>query len=302
MIFSIVICTYNRKNLLKETLNSLIKQSFDHDLCEILIVDNNSTDGTENICSDFIKDNPGIHIRYVLEENAGLSYARNRGIKEAQAELISFIDDDVIVSRTYASEVINFFKNHPTALALGGKILPNYESEKPKWMSVFLEPLMSVIDLGKKERIFPKGKFPVGANMIFKKDVFDKIGLFNTNLGRKGKNMLGGEEKDIFNRINKIEGEVWYSPKPWIYHYVPDNRLTKDFIKKQALGIGFSEKVRAKDIGAKELIISGIKELIKWGATILLFFFYGLKFQPVKGVMIIRFRYWVSSGFFKHSL
>lgn len=299
---SIIVCTYNREDFIEKCLTALNNQSQDNNDYEVILINNNSTDATNQICLDFKEKHTNLDLKYFIETKQGLSSARNRGIKEANSPIISFIDDDVIVNKDYVSEIINFFSKHKNVDALGGKILPLYESERPKWMSVFLEPLMSVIDLGDKEKKFPKNKFPIGANMIFDKKIFDKIGLFNENLGRTGKNMLGGEEKDIFNRIKSKNGVIWYSNKPWVFHQVPNERLSLDFIKNQALAIGYSEKIRALNISRLELSISILKEMVKWGASFILYIYYSLLLQFPKAKMIIKFRYWVTSGFFKNKI
>jgi len=299
---SIIICTYNREDIIGKCLDALSIQSCSENNYEIVLVNNNSSDSTEQICLNFKNDNKDIDFNYFVETKQGLSAARNRGIKEAKYNLLAFIDDDAMACEGYAQEVIRFFNRNGTAVALGGKILPMYETVRPKWMSKYLEPLMSVIDLGDKDREFPKNKFPIGANMVFRKSVFNEIDGFNENLGRTGKNMLGGEEKDLFNRIKQRNGLIWYSPKPWVYHHVPDKRLTVEFVKKQALGIGFSEKIRTLNIGKAELFKSIFKEILKWGASIVLFLFYSLTFQFSKAGMIVRFRYWVSKGFFKKGI
>ena len=294
---SIIICTYNRDDFIFKCLEGVNNQTCDKSKYEIILINNNSTDTTEQICLDFKESYPDLNFNYFVEMKQGLSAARNRGIVESKASLISFIDDDAIVCTEYVKEVTTFFNSNENAVALGGKILPLYETERPNWMSKFLEPLMSVINLGDIDKEFPKDKYPIGANMVLRKDIINKVGNFNENLGRTGKNMLGGEEKDIFNKIKLAGGKIWYSSKPWVYHQVPDKRLTTEFIKKQALGIGYSEKVRALDISKFELLKSIASELFKWAASILLFILYGLQLQFSKAIIIVRFRYWVSSGF-----
>ncbi len=295
---SIIVCTYNRDDFISFCLESLKNQTLECNKYEIVLINNNSTDNTENICLKFQKDNPDINFNYKVEKKQGLSAARNRGLKEACSSVVSFIDDDTIICQDYAKEAVLFYDRNRDVLALGGKILPKFESTKPVWMSKYLKPLMSVIDLGDKEKPFPKGAFPIGANMIFKKEIFNSVGFFDENLGRTEKKMLGSEEKDIFTKLRKKGGKIYYSPKPWVYHQVPDRRLTMEFVKKQAIGIGFSERIRSFQTGTLSGIFSFIKEILKWVASIILFIGYGFSLQLQKSVMIIRFRYWVSLGMF----
>lgn len=295
---SAIICTYNRAIFLPQVLESLKNQNYNKEKFEIIVVNNNSTDNTEEICLNFKEKNKELNFNYFVETNQGLSYARNRAIKESNGEILIFIDDDAIASEKYLEEIFNFFNKYNEISAGGGKILPKFETKKPKWMSYFMEPLMSVINLGDKIKEFPKNKYPIGANMFFKREVFTQAGDFNTNLGRVGKNLIGGEEKDIFNRLKAQNKTIYYLPDAWVYHWIPQSRLNSDFIKKQALGIGISEKIRAQNINNYELFKSFIKESLKWAASIFLFLYYFITLRISKGVMIIRFRTWVTKGLF----
>ena len=89
---TIVICTYNRAHILPEALSSLLRQIVSPEKYSLLIIDNNSTDNTQEIIESF-KDKFA-DIRIVVENNQGLSHARNRALKECQTEWIAFLDDD----------------------------------------------------------------------------------------------------------------------------------------------------------------------------------------------------------------
>ena len=106
---ALVICTYNRSSYLPEAFESICSQTLDKIKFQVIIVDNNSTDNTSIISQQFIKDSPTLNVKYCFEENKGLSFARNRGIMEADASIISYIDDDVILSPTDLEEILNFF-------------------------------------------------------------------------------------------------------------------------------------------------------------------------------------------------
>lgn len=302
MEISVIICSYNRIKFIPGLLKSLENQDLDMRLFEVVLIDNNSDDGTAEFCSNYSTKQNIPNFRYIFEGKPGLSHARNRGITESIGEVIVFIDDDALACPEYLSEIHSFFNSEKSASCIGGKILPKYESKCPEWMSMFLEPVMSVINLGDVVKEFPKNKFPIGANMAFRKTVFEAVGLFNTELGRTGKKMLGGEEKDLFYRIRKTDLSIFYLPKAWIDHIIPDERLTFEFIRKQAVGIGYSERLRAANIGKIELLKSYIKELMKWAAVFLLSIFYGAQFQFSKTEMLIKFRWFVSYGLFSGKL
>jgi glycosyltransferase involved in cell wall biosynthesis len=265
---------------------------------ELVLVNNNSTDNTSVVCEQFIQMNPQLTVRYFVEENQGLSHARNRGVSEAQGDYLVFLDDDAFAFPDYIRNLQHFIIGHPGFQAGGGKILPFWESECPQWMSKYLLSTVSSIDLGNKVKLFGGRSYPIGANMIIKKTVFDRFGLFNIHLGRKGKNLEGSEEKDLFLRIKKENIPVYYIPNVIIEHWIPDSRLTPDFFNRLAFSMGQSEKVRAKSISSLEYLKSCLRELFKWGATLVLLTGYTLTGSYKKGRKLVVFRWNVSKGVF----
>lgn len=293
---SAIISTYNRDRYLPDVLQSLTEQTLDREHFEIILVNNNSSDNTEKISLQFKADHPEIQFHYFLETQQGLSYARNRGINESNGDIHVFVDDDAFLCKEYLEEVNTFLTNNPNVDAIGGKILLRFEAEKPKWANKYLNPLWAAYDAGDQIIPFPKGQYPIGCNMAFRKDVFDQIGGFNVNLGRSGKNLAGGEEKDMFMRMFENNMSVHYLPKAYVHHSIPETRTTEEFIQKQALGIGASERIRSKH--NKKYLKSVFVELYKWAGSIALFFIYTLKGQFSAGRMILKFRRWVSKGLF----
>jgi hypothetical protein len=133
--------------------------------------------------------------------------------------------------------------------------------------------------------------------MSCRSSIFDKIGGFDINLGRKANGLAGGEEKDIFNRIYKTKtNQVTYIPNAVVYHCVPIERTTTDFIKKQAYGTGNSEKIRTQSYSKLSYLKRWCVELFKWVASFILCGLFIVRAKPAKGIMLIRFRYWVSLG------
>lgn len=295
LFISVIVCTYNREKYLGESLQCLALQNLSKDLYEIILVNNRSTDKTEQICKRFSEENPNLDFRYCTEERAGLSFARNSGIYEARGELIVFLDDDAMADEQYLSVVRQFFLENKDVLAGGGRIVPQYETKAPGWMSRFLLPLVSALDMGDSDKPFPGNKHPIGANMFFRKTFFTEKGNFKTDLGRKGDILLGGEEKDIFSRIDRKKHPIIYLPNAEVRHVVPDKRLERKHIDNLARGIGMSEAIRVGGNLKGRLRMYG-REIVKWGGSFVLFFIYLLKFQPSKGKMLLRFRYFVSAG------
>ena len=298
-LVSFIICTYNRDAYIEKALRCVANQKTEATRFELIVIDNKSTDSTASICSRLQAEFTNINFHYYLEENQGLSHARNRGIKEAQGEILVYLDDDAFIDDNYCEKLISFYQSNSEVSCTGGKTIPLFENGKPTWMSNYLLPLVAAVDLGEKAKPFPFNQFPIGANMAVRKSVVTLVGLFDVNLGRKGKNLQGGEEKDFFNRIRALGHIPWYLPDTLAHHVIPASRMSKEFIRKQAHGIGFSERLRVKSIGGNAVITKYFSEIAKWFATFVLCFFYGIILQPAKAIMLVRFRFWVSGGLFR---
>ncbi len=296
MIISAVISTYNRERYLPQVLESLAKQTFAKSDFEIIIINNNSTDTTEAISRGFIASHPELNCRYIIETRQGLSFGRNRGISESTGKYITFIDDDAFLAHDYLQKVVDAFIEYPDIVAVGSKILLHYEDIVPAWENKYLNSLLGWFDPGDEAFDFTSKNYPRGSNMSFTSEVFEKVGLFNTDLGRVGRNLAGSEEKDIFQRIYAKNYKVKYIPDALVYHCVPFERTTTSFIRRQGIGTGQSEKRRVQAAGSIHFLKRIGSELIKWMASFVLFFSYLIRGKFAKGWMIVRFRFWVSKG------
>lgn len=245
IIVSVIICTYNRSHYLKKCITSFLRQNCELKDFEILIIDNNSTDQTVQTFKELATTSQH-QLYYFKEENQGLSHARNRGIKEARGKFIAFVDDDAEAEVDYIKNMITIITQHQLVQVFGGKTIPSFESSPPKWLSTYLMPLYAQLNLGNSFKKMKKGQFPVGANMVFKKDILPNNEPFDTDLGRNGESLESGEEKHLFNELRKNNIIPYYAPNCQVKHLIPEKRLSLDYIKKQALGTGKSERLRSK--------------------------------------------------------
>lgn len=262
---------------------------------EILLIDNNSPGNTKELFAQFSAAQPSFSCHYFLETNQGLSHARNRAIAEATAPLITFLDDDAFIAPNYLETLVEAFTQHPDCGAVGGPIHLHYEEIKPNWENKYLNSLLGYFDKGLEPFVFEKD-YPRGSNMAFRTQIFQQIGMFNVELGRIGKRMYGGEEKDLFNRIYGAKIPVRYVPEAMVFHCVPLERTTFEFIKKQALGTGISERLRSKNGGSLAYLKRLFSEKIKWVGSATLWFVFAFRGQFAKGNMILFFRFWVTRG------
>jgi glycosyltransferase involved in cell wall biosynthesis len=298
---SVIVCTYNREKYIYNLLKSVAENTLSSDQFEIVLVNNNSTDNTESECERFRKDYPSVKFNYHIETSQGLSYARNRGIKESHGSVIVYVDDDALINKEYLQTYTDFFDKNPNIHAAGGPILPLYETEEPNWMSPYTRQLLTgKLYLGDKEREFPKNAFPGGGNAAYRKEVFDKVGLFNVDLGRKGDSLIGAEEKDIFDKMTTIGLRFFYLPTAILYHIIPEKKLQKEYFDKLTHSIGKSERIRTKNISTLKYLKRILSELVKWGASIVFFLFYTLTLSPLKGWKLLQFRFNVTKGLLGH--
>ena len=299
MMLSVILCTYNRERYIYNVLQSIAAGGFGD--YEIVLVNNNSTDGTESECQRFAKDHPEVAMRYCVEKQQGLSYARNRGIMESQGDVLVYVDDDAVVNREYLQTYADFFNRNKEAVAAGGPITPRYDGcEEPSWMSHYTRQLVTgELNLGTREREFPKGAFPGGGNAAYRKSVFNEVGLFNVELGRKGNSLIGAEEKDLFDKMTSRGMKFYYLPNAILYHLIPPKKLTQDYFDRLTYGIGVSERYRTLQIGKKKYLNRLLKEAVKWGGTMVLWTGFALKGQFSKGNKLVAFRKNVTRGLLK---
>lgn len=296
-MLSLIICTYNRDKYIYNVLKSIADNNFDKTNYEIVLVNNNSTDNTIEECKRFQLDFPDVNYQYFLEECQGLSYARNRGIKEAKGDILVYVDDDALVNKEYLQAYSDFFKNYPNAFAAGGPIIPKYETEQPSWMSYYTKELVTgYLYKGNQIIEFKKRRYPGGGNAAFKKEVFDEIGLFNVDLGRKGNNLLGAEEKDIFDKMEAKAMKYYYIPNAILYHIIPEAKLKKEYFNKLTYSIGKSERMRTLKISKAKYSKRLFSEGIKWGASFALCLCYLFLLAPQKGFKLLTFRWNVTKG------
>jgi glucosyl-dolichyl phosphate glucuronosyltransferase len=236
---SVVICTYNRSDRLVLALEALTRQTLPQQSFEVLVVDNHSTDNTAAICQQFQDKFSNFH--YLFEPVQGLSKARNTGWKETQGLYVAYLDDDAIPCELWAESIISTFeKVHPQPVCVGGPIYPLWEIPKPDWVTPIMETLFTILDGGNTPRWFQENEYPWGANVVYRRDALEKAGGFSEQLGRKGQNLLSGEEW-LLNTALTAKGEkFYYNPQASVQHWVPKERINPEWLVQRSYWQGFS--------------------------------------------------------------
>jgi glycosyltransferase involved in cell wall biosynthesis len=271
-------------------------QTADFGQFEVILIDNNCTDHTPQIASKFQQENPSVRFKYVVETNQGLSYSRNRGINESSAPFLAYIDDDAILDENYVQRSIEFIQANPRCDAFGGPIFVKFLGPVPSWENRYVNSMFGYFNPSNTAFQFDRSNYPRGSNMIFNKDLFSQVGSFNTDLGRVKRGLVGNEEKDLFQRIYNVTDEVYYRPELIVHHIAPEERTTKKFVKRQAIGTGYGEYTRTTHSGTLSYLSRWISECYKWAGTFVLSALHLIKGEPQKAWVLLQFRYWISTG------
>jgi glycosyltransferase involved in cell wall biosynthesis len=234
MDISVIICTQNRCESLKDTLASLVRQeSIKNIKYECIVVDNNSRDKTKEVVESYISDFKG-KLRYIFEPNQGLSYARNRGVQEACGNIIAFTDDDCIVDKNWLLNIVHNFKAF-NCDGIGGRVLPLYPESTPQWIKDNLSLLSGPIvyrDYGKGSKVYKNKSMDafVGANMAYRKNCFRECGLFRTDLST-GRGFFG-DDTEFFRRVEKNKKRLYYCGDVSVWHKHERKRMNYKYIAK----------------------------------------------------------------------
>lgn len=227
---SVIVCTYNRAASLAQTLRCLAAQQVRPDLVwEVVVVDNNSRDDTRSVVQAASALNP--LVRYEFESSQGLSHARNHGIEVSQGRVILFTDDDVCPEPDWVATVLSEM-DRLLCDACGGYIAPVWEKTPPAWLTERFYGYLAI-------RMDTRGPFPIteaadapfGANMAFRRHVFEKVGAFDTNRGRKGAELASGEDGELFERILKAGFKAMWLPNARVHHKVEAFRVEKRYFR-----------------------------------------------------------------------
>ena len=234
MDISIVICSYNRAPNLPVCFEHLLKQVSCEDITwEIILVDNNSSDDTRAIAEQYATDTP-LNISYSFEGQQGLSHARNNGIALAKGQWVAFIDDDIRVSTIWLKTLYDVFVEQDCD-AVGGRIHIESPQSLPRWISPDMYGFLGHQDFGPEpHKMDGIDESPFGGNMAVHRRVFDKIGVFDTTMGRSGEGntkeeLFKGEETDFFERLADSGGSFFYHPDLLVLHKILPYQLKMRF-------------------------------------------------------------------------
>jgi glycosyltransferase involved in cell wall biosynthesis len=301
MEVTIIISTYNRREKVKGAIESVLSQQGEAVSYEVIVVDNNSRDGTREVVREYERE---AGVRYVFEERQGVSYARNAGIREARGEIIAFTDDDVRVTRGWVAAVKRAFDLHPDVDFIGGKVLPLWEAPPPPWMTRDHWMPLALLDYGDTPFYVDAGNplCLITANLGVRRKAFEKVGLFAPELQRVGDGIGSMEDHELLLRFYSARCLGLYVPEITVTAEVPAGRLEKAYHRRWHTGHGhFYAVMRSQEFepssAARLLDVPGYlyKQAIKDAAGWLKYFMLGKEARSLACEMRLRF----FMGFFR---
>jgi len=241
---TVAIPVYNGAQRLPKVLEGLRQQKVDKSLhWEIIVSDNNSVDSTATVVRKYQANwSSTFKLRYCFAAQQGAAFARQRAVELARGELVAFLDDDNVPALDWVNQVYSFASRYPDAGAFGSMILGEYESPPPSGF----EPLycfLAIVDRGNVPHCYlPKSKIlPPGAGLAVRREAWLNNVPKNLFLNHKGKSFgLASEDLEALFYIQKAGWDVWYNPKMIVYHQIPQERLTEEYLVSLLRCIGLS--------------------------------------------------------------
>jgi len=240
---SVVIACHNSSKRLPQTLEHVKQQNVpEHVQWEVIIVDNASTDNTAQIAQSIWGCLQGVSFRIIREPRIGSSYARFTGTQSALYEFVSYIDDDNWVADDWVQTIYEKMTQDPQIGALGGRSEAVFEIDPPFWF----ERYKATYAIGKQaER---EGEMPIGTLLwgtgAIRKSAWQAIidqGFEHSMVGRKGKQLTSGEDREIVFMLKASGWKLYYTPSLLFYHFIPKERLTWAYVCRSSMGYGPTE-------------------------------------------------------------
>jgi glycosyltransferase involved in cell wall biosynthesis len=253
---TVLICTYNRADLLRETLDSLQKMTPPVNCAaDIVIVDNNSTDGTADVVAAFTSGQR-FPVTYVRETRQGKSFALNRGLAYSQGDVLALTDDDVLPAEDWLSRIVESFRAGDVVFVFG-KVLPRWSVPPPPELlterAQHIWGPLALLDYGDVPAHYEADSrglgLPIGANLALSAAALATIGGWRTDLGKVNNSLISGEDHEIFMRLRRHDlFRGHYDPLNVVRHYVPASRLTRRYFRRWFYWSGKTRALMLQDL------------------------------------------------------
>jgi len=250
MKISIIVPTCDRADSLALTLPSLVCQTYPATDYEVLIVDNGSTDHTARVVAESSAAYPSRTIRYILDPTPGSTAARHRGAREADGDLLVYVDDDIDADPGWLRAIFDTFADRQVEL-VGGPSLPKYAVEPAHWLNTFWSHrangghscgYLSLVDLGDQPFEMENPNYIWSLNFAIRKQTLAMLGGFNPDrMPWELRRFQGDGESAVTRKAKALGLKAMYQPKALVYHRIPESRLTVEYFERRAYLQGIDE-------------------------------------------------------------
>lgn len=241
---TVVVCAYTlaRWELLKSSIDSVLGQTIEP--IELVVVSDHNPELYGRLRSAY----PGL--RVIENSNArGLSGARNAGLAAAAAEVVAFLDDDAAANPDWLEQLIQGY-DLAEVQGVGGSIEPLWAVGRPRWFPTEFDWVVGCTYRGLPRHV-AMVRNPIGANMSFRKRLFDSVGGFRDGLGRIGETPVGGEETELCIRAVQHDpgARFLYQPQAMVRHHVSASRGTWRYFMRRCFAEGLSKAAITRSVG-----------------------------------------------------
>lgn len=232
---TIIICTCNRVQSLKRTLDSFFS-IYRQPLVEVLVVDNNSTDDTKDVCSGYKSQG----VKYLFQPVVGLSHARNFGLEHMDRDIAIFVDDDVTFRSGWLENLLLPFEHNDVGV-VGGELLPVWETPRPDWLSDhYLRNYSVCLNWSNQTKEIEGDEWLSLGNIAFWKSALDQAGRFPINLGSS---IPLSADKAVIDVIRYNGMKAVFSPTSVVDHHISKSRLSPKWLAKRVFWQGVTQGV-----------------------------------------------------------
>ena len=202
------------------------------------MIDNNSTDATPDVVETFALMAP-FPARRVFEPRQGSSFARNRAVREAQRELIFFIDDDVIVEADWAEQLLAEIRpaRPRRRLRIGARAMAGGAAPMAGRGGLRQAGGASRDRLQRRAPPEKLSQF-FSANVGLKRECFERFGLFREDLGVVGDNPMSGEDTELFEPHHRRRRKIGIAPRAVVHHMIGPERMTRAYFRRKSFAFG----------------------------------------------------------------
>lgn len=309
VLFTLLICTYNRASLLRRCLEAIAALSVSAGVSwEVLVVDNASTDDTAAVVKAFEQRWPGLAVRYLREERPGVAYARKTGIAAAAGEWVVYVDDDCILERDWLDEAARFVETHPDVGAFGGRNVLEWEYS-PDDLSLAYGESLARQDWGDEPKsVAATGKHCFcGAGLALRRDALLATGYLEKGQlrGRHPGSLAAGEDTEVQLVLRNAGWQICYVPTLRLRHWIPAQRMTLKYLKPLHHGFGMTEPYLRLLGERRALTLSNRWLAFRWavhemGSVLGRFWLGFVRYKHERPTWVIRL--WFAMGYLKGAL